>query len=119
MISDGNATGEFAPPPAYETYPVAPAAPPSASPIAAVGRLLRGRYIWAIALSAVFAAAGVYTVGKTYVPQYKALGIIDVAPRVPRVLYYTDEKGMPPLFEAFMSSEAQLLWSRRVGDLAM
>jgi succinoglycan biosynthesis transport protein ExoP len=92
----------------------------SASPVASAARLLRGRYGWAFGLGGALAVVGAWLGFAIPKPLYKSVGLIDVAPKVPRVLYGDmDEKGVLPMFDAFVVSEAALIPTRRVVDMAM
>src|SRR6185436_6284479 len=91
----------------------------SSSPIASAARLLRGRYGWAWGLGGALAVVGAWLGLALPRPVYKSVGLIDVAPKVPRVLYGDmDEKGLLPMFDAFVVSEAAAIPTRRVIDMA-
>jgi Mrp family chromosome partitioning ATPase len=87
--------------------------------LAAAHVVLRGRYRAAIGLSAVLATAGVIA-GLT-LPRvvYRSVGLIDVAPKVQRIVYDTEEKGLLPMYDAFVESQATLAASRRVTSAVM
>lgn len=92
---------------------------PPASPLLTLHRALRGRY--PIALIAAF-LAGIMGAGIGWLatkPLYTSQGWIRAFPRQPRVLYETEDNQMMPMFEAFVKSQADLLRSRRVIDLAL
>ena len=109
-----------------EAPPAAPAnagepgedAPP-ASPLLQVHRLLRGRYWLAIVLAAVLGGAGAAAGYRLAVPTYESVGMIRIRPSVPRVLYDSEQNNVMPMFDAFVDSQASLLRSRRVVDLAL
>ncbi|MDX2116376.1 MAG: AAA family ATPase [Planctomycetota bacterium] len=94
-----------------------PAAP--ANPLLLVHRALRGRYLMVIVLAALVGAAGAAAGFMATKPLYASQGWIRAFPRQPRVLYETEENQMMPMFEAFVRSQADLLRSRRVIDLAL
>jgi uncharacterized protein involved in exopolysaccharide biosynthesis len=119
-MSDRNSTQEIIVPAGHDTYSIAaPAAEPSASPVAEVARILRGRYIWALALSAVFASVGAFAGATLPKPTYMSHGVIEIAPKVPKVLYDSEEKGMLPMFDSYIFSQAAIAGGRRVIDMAM
>jgi polysaccharide biosynthesis transport protein len=89
------------------------------SPLATAHRVLRGRYPFALGLGAVLAVAGLVLGFLLPRPLYKSVGVIDVAPKVPRVLYDSDEKGLLPMFDNYVASQARLATTRRVIDRAM
>jgi polysaccharide biosynthesis transport protein len=105
---------------AFAPEPTALARPGEGSHgLAAAGRVLRGRYGWAIGMASVLATAGVVAGALLPKPVYKSVGLIDVAPKVPKVVYDTDEKGLLPMFDAYVASQAATLSTRRVVDAAM
>ncbi len=82
-------------------------------------RLLRGRYPYAIALAIVGAiVCGV--IGYVYEePVYQSIGYIEYKPVLPRVLYQSEESSVMPMFDAFIETQASLLQSQRVLNMAM
>ncbi len=117
-MTDHLTTSELALPSTYDAQPVA-AEPAAPSPLAAALGMLRGRYRWAIGLGSVFAVAGALIGYRIPVPTYRTVALIDIAPKVPKVLTDTDEKGVLPLFDAYVGSQAELISTRRVVDQAM
>jgi Mrp family chromosome partitioning ATPase/uncharacterized protein involved in exopolysaccharide biosynthesis len=116
-----NPTTEIALPTTSTTYAVvAPSAEPStASMFSAAHRILRGRYRWAVGLGVALAVGGACLGGTLPRATYLSRGIIEVAPRAPRVLDEIEEKGMVPMFDSYIYSQAAIAGSRRVVDLAM
>ncbi|MCC6678432.1 MAG: hypothetical protein IT436_14950, partial [Phycisphaerales bacterium] len=96
----------------------APGAPP-VNPLLQAHRALRGRYALAIACSLVTGLACAAVGWSLTKPLYASQGWIRAFPRQPRVLYETEENQMMPMFDAFVRSQAELLRSRRVIDLAV
>ena len=89
------------------------------NPLLAVHRLLEGRYVWAVGLAIVLAAAGAvlgYMIPK---PVYRSVGAIRYRPVVQRVLYESEETGVMPMFDAFVGEQADLIKRQRVVDMAM
>lgn len=89
------------------------------NPLLQLHRALRGRYPLVLALAVVaglIGAAGGWLATK---PLFDSQGWIRAFPRQARVLYETDENKTMPMFEAFVRSQADLIRSRRVLDLAM
>jgi polysaccharide biosynthesis transport protein len=94
--------------------------PPKAPPqLAAAKRLLAGRWKWALGIGGLLAVAGAIAGASLPKPLYKSVGLIDVAPKVGRVLYELDDKGLQPNFDAYVMTQAQLVSQRRVVDMAM
>lgn len=117
----GNPTNEIALPAASTTFAVVapPADQSTVSLFASAHRVLRGRYRWAVGLGVVLAVAGAYLGGTLPHATYVSRGMIEVAPRAPRVLDEIEEKGMVPMFDQYIFSQAAIAGSRRVVDLAM
>src|SRR5665213_1791440 len=80
---------------------------------------MRGRYKWAISLFILFAIGGGYGGFKLGRRVYASVGMVRVMAVVPKVLYTVDDKGTIPMFDSFVESQAALLRSQRVMDLAM
>src|SRR5262245_56263837 len=121
----GNPTNEIALPATSTTYAVVTPAsstgsePSAASLFASAHRLLRGRYRWAVGLGVALSVLGAYLGGTLPRATYSSRGIIEIAPRAPRVLYESEEKGMIPMFDSYIFSQAAIVGSRRVVELAM
>jgi Mrp family chromosome partitioning ATPase len=119
-MTDLERTADLVLPTAPREWPLAPAdAGPQMQRVPSPTNLLRGRYRWALAIGAVIAAAGVAAGVLLPRPLYRSVGLIDIAPKVPRVLYESDEKGLLPMFDAFVASQAAQAATRRVVDMAM
>jgi uncharacterized protein involved in exopolysaccharide biosynthesis/Mrp family chromosome partitioning ATPase len=115
-----HATHEIILPAAQDSYAVsAPVVAAPVSPLAEAARILRGRYAWACALSAVFAALGAFAGATLPKPVYVSHGVIEVAPKVPKVLYESEDKGMLPMFDSYIFSQVAQISGRRVTDMAM
>jgi Mrp family chromosome partitioning ATPase/uncharacterized protein involved in exopolysaccharide biosynthesis len=82
-------------------------------------RALRGRYRWALGIGSVLAVISVVAAWTLPHPGYRSIGLIDIAPKVPRIVYETEEKGLLPMYDNFMESQAALASSRRVSDMVM
>jgi len=84
-----------------------------------VHRLLRGRYALAVLLAAVLGPVGAL-VGYYALPRvYESEAMIQVAPVLPKILYESEENSMLPMFDAFIQTQASLIGSDRVRDMAM
>jgi Mrp family chromosome partitioning ATPase len=94
-------------------------AQPDANPLLVLHNMLRGRYVWAIAAAVTAAAAGVWGGYKAGSTTYQSTAIVRVMPVLPKVLYDTEEKGMPPMYQDFMETQAALIQSPRAVDSAM
>lgn len=90
-----------------------------ANPALLVHRALRGRYRIAVASALAAGLIGSAIGWFATKPLYSSLGWIRAFPRQPRVLYETEDNQMMPMFEAFVRSQADLMRSRRVIDLAL
>jgi len=85
-------------------------------PVAFAGRLLRGRYHWAILLGTILAAAGAFGGYKANIPKYQSSGQIRIRAVIPHVLQ-NGETAMP-MFESFIQSQMSILQSPRTLDNA-
>ncbi|TVQ58852.1 MAG: hypothetical protein EA379_12520 [Phycisphaerales bacterium] len=89
------------------------------NPVLLVHRALRGRYVPAAVCAVVFGIIGAIVGWSITQPLFASQGWIRAFPRQPRVLYETEENKMLPMFDAFVRSQADLMRSRRVIDLAL
>ena len=81
--------------------------------------LLRGRYKWAVALGIVGAACGAALGFRMGSKLFMSSGQIHVVPVLPTILKGLEENGMMPMFDQFVDTQAQLIHSQRVMDMAM
>lgn len=93
--------------------------PQPVNPLDLVKRLLRGRLHWAVLLGMVIGVGAAGYVYKSTVTTYRSQGLIEVVPKVPKILYDNDQNSVPPMFDGYMQSQERLLRSRRVIDMAM
>ncbi|HYE03614.1 MAG TPA: P-loop NTPase [Phycisphaerales bacterium] len=93
--------------------------PRQASLPAVVHRLLRGRYLLAIALSGACAVAGAVAGYMALTPKFESKGLVRVHPVMPRVLHNTENTQVHPLFTSFVNTHANLLKHDRVIAKAM
>jgi polysaccharide biosynthesis transport protein len=84
-----------------------------------VHRLLRGRYHWAILLALLGAAAGGLGGYLATRPLYQSVGSIHIVPVLPKTLYNTELTQMPPMFNSWVRTRANLLQDPLVLDGAM
>jgi Mrp family chromosome partitioning ATPase/uncharacterized protein involved in exopolysaccharide biosynthesis len=80
---------------------------------------LRGRHVWAILFGTLFAALGAAAGYTLWTPEYRSVGLIRVSPKLPRILYKSEDNSMMPMYDGFISSQIDLMQSQRVLDLAM
>ncbi len=82
-------------------------------------RVFRGRYLW-VALLAVIGAAGGAVLGyKSVTPVYRSVGLIEIKPYTPRIMFKTEQTQLMPMFGQFVSSQVELMQSPRVTNQAM
>jgi len=90
------------------------------NPVMMLHRHLRGRYGWAALVGFLLAIPLAITGYVAVKPTYTSTGIIRVAPTMEMVLYNNlDDAKVPAMFESMVSTQAALLQSRRVLDMAM
>jgi capsular exopolysaccharide synthesis family protein len=80
---------------------------------------LRGRYWIAVALGAVFGAAGGYFGFKSQQPIYRGEGLLQIAFNKPVVLQANDTSGPMMNFEEYVQSQAMMMTSRTIINKAM
>lgn len=102
-------------------YGTEPPEPPQKheNPLLMIHRHLRGRYLRAAVLGLVLAiplAIGGYF---AVPPTYSSTAIVRIAPTLNVVMYHNKETDVPPLFESLVATQASLLSSRRVLDIAI
>src|SRR5690606_15308096 len=81
--------------------------------------LLRGRYWLAITLCVIGLGIGGFFGFRLAQPLYQSTGLIRVTPYQPPILYETEQTGSMPGWDAFVSSQVELIQGERVLDLAM
>src|SRR5262245_38395442 len=119
-MTENNQPAELVPRVEYTAYPAAPAADAAPqAPLAKAHRILRGRYPWAFGLAVVLGTAGGIAGAVLPKPVYRSTGIIDVAPKVKSVLFESEDKGVMPMFDNFVQTQATIASSRRVTEMAM
>jgi polysaccharide biosynthesis transport protein len=82
-------------------------------------RLLRGRYHWAVLLGLLGAAIGGAAGYLATRPLYQSMGSIHIVPVLPKTLYPTELTQMPPMFNSWVRTRANLLQDPQVLDGAM
>lgn len=89
------------------------------NPLLLVHKFLRGRYLIAILLAVVLgpcgAAAGYFAVQL----EYTSNATIRIAPYLPKVLFDSEQSNIMPMFDSFLQTQAALIASRKVIELAM
>lgn len=82
------------------------------APVTAVSIASLLRRKWTIALVALavvsVALPAIWTQVK---PEFKSTATVHVAPVRPRILYHTDENGMPPIYQNFLNTQVALILS--------
>jgi uncharacterized protein involved in exopolysaccharide biosynthesis len=81
--------------------------------------LLGGRYPLAISLALLGAVIGASVGYFMLEPEYKSVGVINVRPSLPRILFANEQNIPLPLFNAFLASQVAQIQSRRVTGEAM
>ncbi len=81
--------------------------------------VLRGRYHWIIVLGLILGTIG--AVGGFFLkgPEYQGISVFRINPVIPRVLYDTPDKGIPPMFDSFVSDQLRIITSNQVIERAM
>ena len=95
-------------------HPDAPHAEHQPSPFALVHKLLRGRYLWVLTSALVLGAVGGSLGYFLPTPQYRAEGLIQVKPVLPKILYSNEQSSLQPMFSSFVATQASLLQHSRV-----
>ncbi len=84
------------------------------NPLLFVHRRMRGRYRYAIPLALVLAVLGGVAGYFVTKPMFESRGLIAIAPTGQKVLFDTEQNQMLPMFESFVSAQAEFLQSSRV-----
>ncbi len=96
-----------------------PAPQSDQNPLLLVHKLLRGRYLLAVALGVVLGGTGAAIGYFALQPEYASEAIIRVAPVLPKVLYENEQNAMMPMFDSFIQTQISLVKSRRVVEEAI
>jgi Mrp family chromosome partitioning ATPase/uncharacterized protein involved in exopolysaccharide biosynthesis len=96
-----------------------PAQDAHANPLLVVHSLLRGRYVYAVVLALLGLAIGALAGYRLKKPTYQSTGMLRIRPNLQRILFQTEQSSVMPMFDAYVGSQAALIRSRRVVDLAM
>ena len=102
-------------------YGAEPPEPPRRheNPIFTLHRHLRGRYgraaLLGLLLAVPLSIGGYFAVP----PTYSSTAIVRIAPTINTVMYQSKDTDVPPLFESLVATQASLLSSRRVLDIAI
>lgn len=89
------------------------------NPFVMIHRNLRGKYILVIVLGLLFGAVGGAMGYMSRKPMYASTGIIRIQPKVPKVLFESEQSTAPRMFTSFVNSQAQLISSVEVIRLAL
>jgi Mrp family chromosome partitioning ATPase/uncharacterized protein involved in exopolysaccharide biosynthesis len=111
-----------APPRHADLHAVVPARssePEQVNVVKLLHRLLRGRYPFVIVLGVLLVAAGAVTGYVLGIPKYRADALIRIQPRMPRILYESEQTSVTPMFSSFVSTQASLVKQDRVITRAM
>ena len=90
-----------------------------ANPLQIIHRQLRGRYRVAFLLTALLGICGGLAGFPLITPRYESVGLVQVAPTLPAVLYESEENRIPPLFDSFITTQAALLRSTELLEDAL
>jgi Mrp family chromosome partitioning ATPase/uncharacterized protein involved in exopolysaccharide biosynthesis len=75
--------------------------------------------MWAFGLAIALGVGGAVAGYRGPPVLYQSAGLIEIQPKVPRILYASEENGLHPMFDSFVESQVVLVSSRRVVDMAM
>jgi polysaccharide biosynthesis transport protein len=89
------------------------------NPLLAVHRHLRGRYRAALILGAILAVPLAIVGYFAVAPVYTSTGLVRVAPQIQTTIFDVKDAQVPPYFEAFVGTQASMINSRRVLDMAI
>lgn len=92
---------------------------PADNPLLLVHKLLRGRYILAIALAVILGPIGAVAGYFAVKLKYTSNATIQIAPVLPKILFESDQNSMLPMFDSYLQTQVSLLSSRRVIEMAM
>lgn len=87
-------------------------------PLRLLRRTLRGRYGLVLILVASLAVCGAITGYRAASPVYESTGLVRIEGAIPSILFESRENQVPPMFDAFVSSQVTYLQSRDVLDAA-
>jgi uncharacterized protein involved in exopolysaccharide biosynthesis/MinD-like ATPase involved in chromosome partitioning or flagellar assembly len=88
------------------------------NPLLLVHKLLRGRYVIAVALALVLGVAFA-AIGYMALPsEYESTATIRIAPVLPKVLFENEANKMIPMFDSYVQTQVSLMQSRRVIAMA-
>ena len=90
-----------------------------ANPLQIIHRQLRGRYCVAFLLTVLLSLCGGFAGFVLITPKYESVGLVQVAPTLPAVLYESEENRIPPLFDSFVMTQAALLRSTELLEDAL
>jgi len=90
-----------------------------ANPLQIVHRQLRGRYRVTILLTVLLGLCGGLVGYVLITPRYESVGLVQIAPTLPAVLYESEENRIPPLFDSFLTTQAALLRSTELLEDAL
>jgi len=82
-------------------------------------RLLRGRYLLTITLAVICGVAGGLAGFVLQEPLFRSDSIINIQPQLPKILYETEQASAPRMFTSFVNTQADLMQSQQVIELAL
>lgn len=93
--------------------------PQGSGPLRKAHELLRGRYLMAVLVGLVSAAAGAGFGLRILPPVYTSTGAILIKPSIPKILYQLEEHDAPRMFDEYVDAQEVLMSSPRVIAAAM
>lgn len=90
-----------------------------ANPLMLAHRLLRGRYVVAVVLSALLAAPLAYLGYRSKTPMFTSQGVVAIAPTQQQILFQTEVSEAIPFFDQYVERQSALLGSQRVFSSAL
>ena len=89
------------------------------NPLLMVHRRLRDKYRYVIPAGLVLGVSAAFAAHKMIPDTYESVGVLQITPASPRVLYATEQNQPVPMFDAWVGAQIGQIQSPRVVDLAM
>jgi len=102
-----------------QSYPGAEPQKAADNPLLIVHKLLRGRYLIAIALAVLLGPIGAVLGYLAVQLEYTSSATLRVAPVLPKILFESDGNSMMPMFDSYLQTQVSQIGSRRVIEMAM
>jgi len=101
------------------TYQYTDQQKPAENPLLLLHKFLRGRYLLAIGLAVLLGPIGAVIGYMAVQLEYTSSSIIRIEPKLPKILFESEENGMIPMFDSYIQTQVSLISSRRVMEMAM